>query len=77
MQTIFLNLYSIIFFNIFSQLINCVLHQVGSEADLVNDAIIVKLNGLIHHDDKIALKSITAQVIFYYFILLFFSVSIT
>lgn len=43
------------------------LHQVGSEADLVNDAIIVKLNGLIHHDDKIALKSITAQVIFYYF----------
>lgn len=53
------------------------LHQVGSEADLVNDAIIVKLNGLIHHDDKIALKSITAQVIFYYFILLFFSVSIT
>ncbi|CAH0717010.1 unnamed protein product, partial [Brenthis ino] len=43
-------------------LINSVLHQVASEADLVNDAIIVKLNGLVHHDDKIALKSITAQM---------------
>ncbi|XP_023943911.2 origin recognition complex subunit 4 [Bicyclus anynana] len=43
-------------------LINSVLHQVSKEADLVNDAIVVKLNGLIHHDDKVALKSITAQM---------------
>ncbi|XP_045457641.1 origin recognition complex subunit 4 [Melitaea cinxia] len=43
-------------------LINSVLHQIASEADLANDAIIVKLNGFIHQDDKIALKSITAQM---------------
>ncbi|XP_047038123.1 origin recognition complex subunit 4 [Helicoverpa zea] len=43
-------------------LINSVLHQIGQEVDLSNDAIIVRLNGLIHHDDKIALKSITAQM---------------
>ncbi|XP_050359060.1 origin recognition complex subunit 4 [Nymphalis io] len=43
-------------------LINSVLQQISKEADLINDAIIIKLNGLIHHDDKIALKSITAQM---------------
>ncbi|XP_075988470.1 origin recognition complex subunit 4 [Anticarsia gemmatalis] len=43
-------------------LINSVLHQISKEVDLSNDAIIVRLNGLIHHDDKIALKSITAQM---------------
>ncbi|KAL0809608.1 hypothetical protein ABMA28_011140 [Loxostege sticticalis] len=43
-------------------LINSVLNQLSKEVDLQNDAIIVKLNGLIHHDDKIALKSITAQM---------------
>ncbi|CAB3241820.1 unnamed protein product [Arctia plantaginis] len=43
-------------------LINSVLHQVSQEVDLSNDAIIIRLNGLIHHDDKIALKSITAQM---------------
>ncbi|XP_028167581.1 origin recognition complex subunit 4 isoform X1 [Ostrinia furnacalis] len=43
-------------------LINSVLSQLSKEVDLENDAIIVKLNGLIHHDDKIALKSITAQM---------------
>ncbi|XP_072937602.1 origin recognition complex subunit 4 [Epargyreus clarus] len=43
-------------------LLNSVLHQISSETDITSDAIIVKLNGLIHHDDKIALKSITAQM---------------
>ncbi|XP_050558333.1 origin recognition complex subunit 4 [Spodoptera frugiperda] len=43
-------------------LINSVLHQISKEVDLSNDAIIVRLNGLIHHDEKIALKSITAQM---------------
>lgn len=43
-------------------LINFVLYQLEKDVDLLNDAIIVKLNGLIHHDDKIALKSITVQM---------------
>ncbi|RVE53623.1 hypothetical protein evm_001764 [Chilo suppressalis] len=43
-------------------LLNSVLSQISKEVDVTNDAIIVKLNGLIHHDDKIALKSITAQM---------------
>ncbi|XP_030022258.2 origin recognition complex subunit 4 [Manduca sexta] len=43
-------------------LLNSVLHQLSKEVDLTNDAIIVKLDGLIHYDDKIALKSITAQM---------------
>ncbi|XP_048002049.1 origin recognition complex subunit 4 [Leguminivora glycinivorella] len=43
-------------------LVNSVLHQLGKEADLANDAIIVKLNGNLHYDDKVALKSITAQM---------------
>ncbi|KAL4717891.1 hypothetical protein ACJJTC_005736 [Scirpophaga incertulas] len=43
-------------------LINSVLSQLSKEVDLENDAIIVKLSGLIHHDDKIALKSIAAQM---------------
>ncbi|XP_026490629.2 origin recognition complex subunit 4 [Vanessa tameamea] len=43
-------------------LINSVLQQISKEADIVNDALIIKLNGLIHQDDKIALKSITAQM---------------
>ncbi|XP_059062536.1 origin recognition complex subunit 4 [Achroia grisella] len=43
-------------------LINSVLHQLSKEVDIESDAIIVKLNGLIHHDDKISLKSITAQM---------------
>ncbi|XP_061726617.1 origin recognition complex subunit 4 isoform X1 [Cydia pomonella] len=43
-------------------LVNSVLHRLGKEADLASDAIIVKLNGHLHHDDKVALKSITAQM---------------
>ncbi|XP_014363956.2 origin recognition complex subunit 4 isoform X1 [Papilio machaon] len=43
-------------------LINSVLEQLESELDLENDCLIVKLNGLLHQDDKIALKSITAQM---------------
>ncbi|CAG9573396.1 unnamed protein product [Danaus chrysippus] len=43
-------------------LLNSVLHQVSQEADVQNDALIIKLNGLIHGDEKIALKSITAQM---------------
>ncbi|KAJ0170284.1 hypothetical protein K1T71_014212 [Dendrolimus kikuchii] len=43
-------------------LINSVLYQLSKEIDLENDAITVKLNGLIHSDEKIALKSITAQM---------------
>ncbi|CAH0697964.1 unnamed protein product [Spodoptera exigua] len=43
-------------------LINSVLNQISKEVDLSNDAIIVRLNGLIHYDEKIALKSITAQM---------------
>ncbi|XP_053621104.1 origin recognition complex subunit 4 [Plodia interpunctella] len=43
-------------------LINSVLHQLSMEVDLTSDAIVVKLNGLLHHDDKVALKSITAQM---------------
>ncbi|XP_026316338.1 origin recognition complex subunit 4 [Hyposmocoma kahamanoa] len=43
-------------------LINSVLNQLSNEVDLANDAIIVKLNGLVHHDEKISLKAITAQM---------------
>ncbi|XP_068621997.1 origin recognition complex subunit 4 isoform X3 [Battus philenor] len=43
-------------------LINSVLHQLSSELDLKNDSLIVKLNGLLHQDDKVALRSITAQM---------------
>ncbi|CAF4833245.1 unnamed protein product [Pieris macdunnoughi] len=43
-------------------LINSVLHQVSNEVDMNNDVMIIKLNGLLHHDEKIALKSITAQM---------------
>ncbi|XP_038217669.1 origin recognition complex subunit 4 [Zerene cesonia] len=43
-------------------LINSVLHQVSNEVDMENDVIVVKLNGLLHQDDKVALKSITAQM---------------
>ncbi|XP_013136750.1 PREDICTED: origin recognition complex subunit 4 isoform X2 [Papilio polytes] len=43
-------------------LINSVLGQLESELDLENDCLIIKLNGLLHQDDKIALKSITAQM---------------
>ncbi|XP_045508230.1 origin recognition complex subunit 4 [Colias croceus] len=43
-------------------LINSVLHQVSNEVDMEHDVIIVKLNGLLHQDDKVALKSITAQM---------------
>ncbi|XP_060808634.1 origin recognition complex subunit 4 [Amyelois transitella] len=43
-------------------LINSVLNQLSKEVDISSDAIIVKLNGMLHHDDKVALKSITAQM---------------
>ncbi|XP_045782520.1 origin recognition complex subunit 4 [Maniola jurtina] len=43
-------------------LLNWVLHQVSNKVDLVNDAYLIKLNGLIHHDDKLAFKYITAQM---------------
>ncbi|CAD0206590.1 unnamed protein product [Chrysodeixis includens] len=43
-------------------LINSVLQQISKEVDLSNDAIIVRLNGLIHSDDKLSLKAITAQM---------------
>ncbi|KPJ10884.1 Origin recognition complex subunit 4 [Papilio machaon] len=47
---------------VLQKLINSVLEQLESELDLENDCLIVKLNGLLHQDDKIALKSITAQM---------------
>ncbi|XP_026742040.1 origin recognition complex subunit 4 [Trichoplusia ni] len=43
-------------------LINSVLQQISKEVDLSNDALVIRLNGLIHSDDKISLKSITAQM---------------
>ncbi|KAI8441392.1 hypothetical protein MSG28_015007 [Choristoneura fumiferana] len=43
-------------------LVNSVLNHLSKEADITSDAIIVKLNGHMHHDDKVALKSITAQM---------------
>ncbi|XP_028028671.1 origin recognition complex subunit 4 [Bombyx mandarina] len=43
-------------------LLNSVLHQLSRETDLENDAIIIQLNGLVHSDDKLALKAITAQM---------------
>ncbi|XP_037968820.2 origin recognition complex subunit 4 [Plutella xylostella] len=43
-------------------LINSVLQQLSSEVDLDSDAIVVRLSGLLHHDDKVALKAITAQM---------------
>ncbi|XP_052754243.1 origin recognition complex subunit 4 isoform X2 [Galleria mellonella] len=43
-------------------LINSVLYELSKEVDIASDAIVIKLNGLVHHDDKIALKSITAQM---------------
>ncbi|KAJ2938331.1 hypothetical protein O0L34_g13249 [Tuta absoluta] len=43
-------------------MINSVLHQLSGEVDLEKDAIIVRLNGLIHHEEKVALKAITAQM---------------
>ncbi|CAH2056329.1 unnamed protein product, partial [Iphiclides podalirius] len=44
------------------KLLNSVLHQLANELDLANDSLIVRLNGLLHQDDKVALKSITAQM---------------
>ncbi|CAK1548822.1 unnamed protein product [Leptosia nina] len=43
-------------------LINSVLYQVSNEVDMENDVIVVKLNGFLHHEEKVALKSITAQM---------------
>ncbi|CAK1593208.1 unnamed protein product [Parnassius mnemosyne] len=45
-----------------TSLLNSVLHQLANELDLENDSLIIKLNGLLHQDDKVALKSITAQM---------------
>lgn len=43
-------------------LINAALSELSQEVDLEDNAVIVKLNGLLHHDDKVALKRITAQM---------------
>lgn len=51
--------------SLYFQLVNSILNQLAKEVDLENDAIIVKLNGLIHGDEKVALKGITAQVILF------------
>ncbi|GBP89906.1 Origin recognition complex subunit 4 [Eumeta japonica] len=45
-----------------STLINSVLHQLNGELDMENDTLVVKLSGVVHHEDSVALKSITAQV---------------
>ncbi|XP_050679224.1 origin recognition complex subunit 4 isoform X1 [Leptidea sinapis] len=43
-------------------LINSVLREVSKEVDMESDVYLVKLNGLLHQDEKVALKSITAQM---------------
>ncbi|KAJ8985937.1 hypothetical protein NQ317_010694 [Molorchus minor] len=43
-------------------LVNDVLHELQTNSSFLDDVIIVKLHGLIHTDDRLALKSTTSQM---------------
>lgn len=43
-------------------MINDVLEELANDSNFVKDSMLVKLNGLIHTDDRLALKSATAQM---------------
>lgn len=46
------------------QLVNRVLWDLNQVPEFENNSIVVKLNGLLHTDDKLALKAITTQVLY-------------
>lgn len=47
---------------IFLQLLNIVLNELRNEKEFHNKAIVVELNGLVHTDDRLALKDATRQM---------------
>lgn len=47
---------------IYVQLINSVLKELSSSTDFQENAVIVNLHGLVHTDDRLALKDATRQM---------------
>lgn len=43
-------------------MINDVINELQSKSSFKKDSILVKLNGMIHTDDRLSLKSITSQM---------------